>query len=534
MFRPSRLSSCTIKCLGLAFTAYLASTCARLIGIEDLPGCDSNEECRAPGREDWVCNADHACEPPATDMDCSDHGECNMAAPYCDPETMRCRTCSDGTECKAVDEETPICNIDGQCVAGCGSDMDCDRVSPVCNMTTGVCGPCSGAGLNETCMMREEGADYCSDGACVACTDNAHCEDYKLPVCGAMNECVGCTQHSDCERFSKVCGGNGACAAEAEVIYVSDTNGLDTNDCSKGAPCKTIGHALTLVTATRQFIRILDGANYTENLTINGVITIIGTPAARITGRTDNQPAIIVGVGSSVTLDTLIVQSSGIGADTHGIQCFASNSTVTLSGVTVRDNPGAGFDIAGCLLTVKRSLVTGNENGGIRLGEAGFDITNSFIVGNGSATSQVGGVIIVNSTSKTPQRFAFNTVVDNVVGAAAVASGVACTVADADIEAGTVVTTSSIIRRGAASKPASSGNCVWVHSNVEGIDTTPPTTNIDDSCMIEYDVEELPRVGASSPCNDGGEPSTGIVDDYDGGKRSDTTPDMGADEIFTE
>ena len=509
--------------------------------------CEGDEDCE----NGWTCDIpNNTCVLPSG-TECSNSGDCaRVDEPICDlaAEPSTCRGCSDNQECADKNAGTPFCSPDGACTAdvppACFDSDDCtaSATAPICDTVAGVCESCNDGGGDAACEMRDGGnAPFCvtdgaGAGACASCLDNTHCTA-DAPVCNAAaGTCSACKEHSDCAAYSGVCDA-GACADESEVVYVQQMNSADTNDCSKDMPCTTINRGLAVVAADNQskhFIRILDSANYSENITVNGVtLSLIGNDDTRITGGIDNQPTITVAAGSILTLDTMTVRSAA--NSSTGIQCLASTSSVQLDRVIVEDNPGFGIEVSGCLLAVARSLIANNRSGGITITSAGFDITNSFIAGNGSATSQVGGVIITNSTSRTPQRFAFNTVVDNLTGSTAAASGVACTVPAADIEAGNVATTSSIIRHGSASKPATFGNCEWVHSNIEAIPLDPPSTNIDDPCTIAYDSEDLPRIGNTSPCRNSGEPGTGIDIDYDGDPRPDGSgtdkPDMGADEI---
>jgi hypothetical protein len=460
-----------------------------------------------------------------------------------------CRGCSNDQQCMDKNEEAPFCNRDsGECIdmmpPDCVDSDGCKDTpsTPICDTRVGMCKRCDEVDDQDACTMVDSGnVPYCAvmgdnAGSCVQCLDEMQCNSGN-PVCDqATNTCASCTEHDHCADYSGVCDG-GACAADSAVIYVRQADGLNANDCSKAMPCKTLNRAIAALTADRKFVRILDGANYTENLTINGLTaTIIGSPATRITGGTDDQPAISVGAGSSLTLDTLAVQSSGLGTGAHGIQCLASTSSVRLVDVIVRDNPGVGVEVSSCLLTVERSVIRDNEAGGIAITAAGFDITNSFIVGNGSSASDVGGILITNGTSKTPQTLAFNTVLDNDANTS-MGSGVNCTVPAADTTNGKLISTSSIIRSGTAGEPAIVGNCGWIHSNVEGIALEPlPTTNIDVACTLAYDANGVPRIDMDSMCKERGEPGTGVAVDYDRQPRPDGSetdkPDIGADEYF--
>jgi hypothetical protein len=498
--------SVALTLLALVCGACLAVGCAQILGIEDLPdGCDTDADCRAD-------------------------------APICG-EDNKCRGCGANRECE--DSAAPICGENGQCMPGCMTSAECDGVTPICN-GVGGCESCDGD--DDACARLAMGTPYCAtegaiEGACVACVDSTQCDE-SAPICSATNTCDRCKEHSDCAAFSGICSDDGACAPESAVIHVSSNeNSSDTGACTKQQPCATITGARDKVQAdaTKRFIRVLDSEAYNGDFVLSNVtVSIIGNNAS-ISGIRNGTPAIEIAASANVTLDGLTIKANGTGSD--GILCQASNSQLTLKNVTVLDSSGLGVEVSGCPLTVERSVIKGNDGGGISVTSAGFDITNSYIMGNGSANAEAGGVIIVNATSRMPQRFAFNTVIDNAVGGDAPASGVSCTVPAPDNDNGKLIATSNIIGKDASSLlPSVSGNCEWHYSNIEAGDmlgdiASATNNNNYGDCALMDTGSGVPAITAGSLCDNTGQPGTGIVVDYDGAPRSADTPDMGADEL---
>jgi hypothetical protein len=498
--------------------------------------CDAeNDQCAMTGLG-WTCDMGmNRCVPPPGAA-CTGNGDCERPAePICDvgAEPAACRGCMNGTECEERSPDTPICSSNGECIDGCRNLVDCNRANPICDTSTGVCGPCTGTGPDDTCMARDDGANYCNGSSCVECLDNTHCNEAR-PICDGTNTCAVCKEHSDCAAYSGVCGDDGACAAEAAVVYVRQMNSADTNDCSKGSPCTTIGRALMVVggdTENKKFIRILDSANYSENLTLNGVtVSIIGNDGTRITGGIDNQPTISVGAASTIALETLTIRSTGINA--NGLQCGSGNSHVRLERIIVNDNEGIGVNISGgCELVLERSVIAGNLDGGIKLVDAPFTIANNYILNNGDVSSLFGGIQIFNGVTATPQVFAFNTILNNDASTTADTRGVDC-----DLPGASPLTATGNILRGGSGGVAllKRDNCNWDHSNIEGLpQELMDGTNIDDAtCLAAPDQNGVARLSGGTPCDNAAAPVEGVIIDYDGDDRSAETPDMGADELM--
>jgi len=259
---------------------------------------------------------------------------------------------------------------------------------------------------------------YCEPSAhiCVECLTSADCATHPgEPQCNPTTfACQGCLVHTDCA--SGACLPEGTCGDESNVIYVSD-QGLDTNPCTAAAPCKTIAHAITLLTQTRQYIK-LSGALVESATILAKRATFLADPGTTLTGTAD---------------PTLKLQKSELRIYDLAVTCPAApaiggiksemESTTTLVNVTIRGCGHKGLEGKGGYLRVNRSTVAQNLEGGIVLdGMADFSITNTFIYLNGKPDVVAGGVMIGATTSGINQ-FEFNTVVQNI---GKVVGGVTC------------------------------------------------------------------------------------------------------------
>jgi hypothetical protein len=497
-----------------------------------------------------TCDPNNTCVPPSG-ADCDSSAECTLEnEPICDlvAADPSCRGCETDDECKAKDSGTPICRANGVCVdemaPECVNSDGCNDKpeTPICDTSMGMCVRCNDVNDPDACSDVGGGnVLYCATtgdnaGSCVQCLDDTHCNADK-PVCDpATNTCVGCTEHSQCAEHSGACGGEGACASEDDVIYVVK-DATDTTTCSRATPCGNLNAALNLVTATRKFIVINDEVPqiYAEHLALTpptGNVTIIGNGASIL--GTNNEAVIDLSGGADATLVGLTVDNANTGNLAEGIHCLGSKVSIETS--IVLGAAGIGVSVNGCSLTIERSKITANDGGGIDVRDSSFSIVNSFITGNGrdtgTTTSNFGGVRIINADEYAPQFFAFNTVAENRAGAGAAASGVQCSVNSISM----VTATSSIIRKGYGGRPTLAGDCVWRNSNVEdgeSVSALAPTGmgNSYMDCSLADDGTGVFRIDAGTPCDNAGQPDTGVLVDYEGKDRSATAPDMGADEL---
>jgi len=124
-------------------------------------------------------------------------------------------------------------------------------------------------------------------------------------------------------------------AALASTWYVNGVSGSNSNNCtSPTTPCKTIGRAISLA-ASGDTVTVA-AATYTENLTINIIVKVIGSGA-----------------------NTTIIDGGGVGTV---VKISNTTAHVTLSKLTIRNGnatSGAGVNNSGTL-TLTNTTVSGN------------------------------------------------------------------------------------------------------------------------------------------------------------------------------
>ncbi len=259
--------------------------------------------------------------------------------------------------------------------------------------------------------------------------DPALCGE-QTPVCGADSVCHACEVDSDCT--AGVCMPDGSCAAASTVAYASPAGG-EKATCTLTDKCALD----TAAAVTGAAVIHLDPGTYslTASVGLAGSVTLVGRAAT--VKSIASGAALSVNTNANVTIDYLEIDG-GSGQFGNGIYCsegslVLNQVTVQHSGAqgiysflcaltvqqsTIRNNAGFGIEINGGLTTVSRSTIASNQLGGITMSAAGhFDITNTFVTGNGSEQSiaDTGGVRLFPDSSPN-SRFEFNTVVGNAVG----------------------------------------------------------------------------------------------------------------------
>lgn len=185
----------------------------------------------------------------------------------CSEERNAAFCCLTVADCATFDitGETLLCSdnlqcVQNSCVAPSCETTGCTAAAPVCDATTDLC-----VGCTESTECSGTGADVCdpTSGACVGCMTAADC-DATTPVCGSEQTCVPCTRDSECA--SNACADDGACVAEADVVYIAPT-GIDAGTCMRDRPCKLLVHAVQQTTPRRAHIVIANGT-YTYPTTV--------------------------------------------------------------------------------------------------------------------------------------------------------------------------------------------------------------------------------------------------------------------------
>jgi hypothetical protein len=158
----------------------------------------------------------------------------------------------------------------------------------------------------------------------------------------------------------------GPTAQASTVWYVDGVNGNDTNDCrTRQTACKTIGHAISLASSGDTIG--VGPATYTENLTINFSLQLIGSGASTtiIDGGGVATAVTISDTNAHVALSKVIrngFAGDGVGANGGGIY---NSGTLAIHDSTFSGNDayhGGGIYNSGTL-TINDSALSDNRAG---------------------------------------------------------------------------------------------------------------------------------------------------------------------------
>jgi len=252
----------------------------------------------------------------------------------------------------------------------------------------GVGGPCRD---NKTCTL--DGFPICDTvkggGTCVACTaaDSHQCTG-TTPLCSSDEQCVRCTKHSDCTE-SNVCLPDGSCALSTTVAYVDGDHGVESAVCDKAHPCTKIEKAAAAA-AIVKVTGTVSGKCTLDTQTVR----IFADPNAKLVSMDGGDLAALEVKGNAKVEvhDLQISRMSGANIPTVSL---AGVATLALNHVTISNNPGIGIDGSAGTLSVVRSTISGNVNGGIHLrGPTHFRIVGNVVFGNGAIGKGSGGLVI--------------------------------------------------------------------------------------------------------------------------------------------
>ena len=297
----------------------------------------------------------------------------------------------------------------------CTVDTECpDTAAGICDLSgaMGVCRQCTTA--------RTE--------ACTGLT----------PACGATNMCEACSAHSDCA--SDACLPTGACAAEAEVVYLKQGGGGPSGiNCTKAAPCGLLDTAIEqAMTTTRPYIRVTGTIGGSEETITGKQLVFLGSLDAADSillgqGGGGSEPLLFLRGGAKVEIRNLTLRAAKgpvvrvdegssfqsmrskiQNADEEGILISIGTAIISESEISGNGSQGGGagprrgISLAAGELTVTRTKIFDNAGGGIFAADGQkFTISNSFIVGNRGN----GGVHA--GTASPASKLEFNTIVDN-------------------------------------------------------------------------------------------------------------------------
>ncbi len=426
----------------------------------------------------------------------------------------------------------------GAAVAGCGgkdggdvradgalgdamvSEPDADTRTCACSGATPICNAdftCRACAAANECRALGGGAVCAPDGMCVGCVVVNDCTDPTRPFCDAR-ACRGCQRDVECT--SGLCDeGSGRCVSADDIIYVRATGSTQTPCGDRGNECRSIGVAMTQVTAARNKLVVSAGRYPEQFVAATGTVMIVGPGAVIAPPAGSSGPGISVGAGASLTMEGISV----VGAAGPAIRCdgSAGAAAVVLSNVTLENNFQLGISATSCDVTVQRSMLRFNLGGGMLLTGSRFTIENTYVTDNGSVAgggSAVGGIHVV-SAGAGASLFRFNTVGGNLCGGAAGAAGVACSAV--------VTATSSIVY--ANGGPQLSSDCSFTHSVIEG--GAPGTGNLNvDPLFVDFMRGDW-HLTATSPARDAANMTGAPAMDFDGDRRpAGNGFDIGADE----
>jgi hypothetical protein len=194
-------------------------------------------------------------------------------------------------------------------------------------------------------------------------------------------------------------------AFASSTWYVDGVNGSDNNDCTtEQTACKTIGHAISLCSAGDTIM--VAPATYTENLTINLNLKIIGSGAATtiVDGGGVGTVFTIPYTKTHAVLSKLTIRNGYSAEDGGGI---LNLGTLRVNYSTISGNSAADYSSGGGIendgtLTVNHSTLTANSSirGGAIYNLGTATINNSTISNNisGGGAYGAGGGIFTGGT----------------------------------------------------------------------------------------------------------------------------------------
>ena len=403
------------------------------------------------------------------------------------------------------------CNSNTDCTADAGG-ADGGPSKPVCVRETGLCVGC----LDDSDCKNPQ-AGVCDKGAttCVQCLTNADCTDTTTPICDAK-VCRGCKVDADCVGVGpEVCMSHldGRCATDDETVYVQGVPS-PCSDNGAGTRLMPLCHAqlaLDLVKAGRPATpdagSTADGGDAGADAATDSGGGAQKTIKDLVVMRGGNTLWSIDAPGRTITVVGQANASVSAGSDTS---INVIDGIIYLRGLHVSGGTGQPAVIAsGGELHMDRCVVSGNAGGGVQISNAGFDISNSIIAGNGPATFNAvtpwSGLYLGAVPTGAVSRFVNNTVAENT------GVGMVC-----------------------ASTPQTRSGIILWHN---GVPDAVPACGVTPCCggavnpMLSVDYH---LTAASTSCFDKLPPTMSTPYDVDGEARpsTGTLSDCGADEYF--
>ena len=276
--------------------------------------------------------------------------------------------------------------------------------------------------------------------------------------------------------------------------------------------------------ANKPFIKF-DTTTMVDVITAQNIdrsVTIFAEPGARLRRITTTGPIITIANNADVTIFDLQIRE-GAGNNGHAIDILSEDASVTLDRVFLLDNAGRGVNAAqGTKLTMRRCVVSNNDEGGISMQDMAFDISNTLVVLNGDSGSPVGGVRVTGPEAGST--FLFNTVADNQANVPA--AGVDCNNA--------FTANSNIVANNGMGAACPFSHTLFENVTLPGGGTTGNLSGDPNFDIVNSTMATSPRyyrINRGSMAIDNADPAATIVTDIDGDARPAGDADMGADEV---
>ncbi|MCA9710652.1 MAG: right-handed parallel beta-helix repeat-containing protein, partial [Myxococcales bacterium] len=181
----------------------------------------------------------------------------------------------------------------------------------------------------------------------------------------------------------------GQCFLPEEVIWIDNAAPCPGLGTQEEPACSLQSVAATLGPGDVTVLRIAGGMPYAERAVFAGEMTvaIIGVGDPVISGHPMQQAATFNFSGGAIAY----VQGVNLVGNplTHGIMC--SLSTLRVQDSEIRNNGGWGlFDFDPCTLDLERTVIAGNDDGGLRVSQGELRLVNATVGLNGQGGNSTG------------------------------------------------------------------------------------------------------------------------------------------------
>ncbi len=323
--------------------------------------------------------------------------------------------------------------------------VGCTRPNP--EVCCGDAADCNAAGIPEgrTCAADLVCVNHSCEEPIIEppeCTESGQCTTATEAICDTSTlMCRGCIDDAECD--SGACGDDGACVAEAQVLYIRPS-GQNIGTCTRTMPCLTVAYAVSQATDTRYDfvfapgtyslatpIEISETSLFAPRANFHGHrarIAVPNTATYSVAFYVGNRPAMFRDMELVSQPNIEMIDSTG-GAGVTFKRVTLSGS-ITFRGPLVIDQmiiAAQSFAIshvgAGGTVDITNLLVYGASDAALQLSTVTGSIRSSTIAYTGSASAQpavvCGGAVTLQSTIVwTPQSNQLpvdNCILDNVI-----------------------------------------------------------------------------------------------------------------------